>query len=105
MSIFKRELDPYKWRYERMEGRHMFMIRHGVLPGFVAGIAFAALMLLFDNGYSVYFNGIVFACITTPVYLGFAWVMWETNEDAFAQWVVDEAERLQAEARRKKLSA
>ena len=106
MTLFKRKLDPYKWRFERTLGKRSFMIRRGVMPGFVAGLTFAALMLLMGQENSVFFNGIAFCLVTTPIYLGMAWVMWETNEDAFASWVVEEAARLERlRGRKGKLSA
>ena len=94
MLVIKRKIDPYQWRHERAQGRRLFMISHGVLPGFVAGVAYAALMVLFGSSFSVYLNGTVFALITTPIYLFLAYVMWEGNEEAFAEWVLKEHQRI-----------
>ncbi len=94
MFVFKRKIDPYKWRQERAQGRRLFMISHGVLPGLVAGVAYAAIMILVGSSFSVFVNGTVFAMVTMPIYLFLAYVMWEGNEEAFAAWVLEEHHRI-----------
>ena len=95
MRLLQRELDPYKWRIERAKGKQIYLINHGVLSALGAGVAYAIFMALFGN-YDVYFNGVVFCLLTLPIYLFMAYVRWETNEEAFAQWVTEEYARLQA---------
>jgi hypothetical protein len=95
MGLFTRELNPHKWRIERAKGRQMYFINHGILSALAAGVAYAIFMALFGK-YDVYFNGVVFALLTLPVYLFMAYVRWETNEEAFAGWVAEEYDRIQA---------
>ena len=94
MFVMKRKLDPYKWRHERAQGRRLFMVSHGVLPGLVAGVAYAALMIMIGSSFSVFVNGTAFALVTMPIYLFLAYVMWEGNEEAFANWVLEEHQRI-----------
>jgi hypothetical protein len=95
MTLFEREIDPYKWRLERAKGKRIYLINHGILSALAAGVAYAAFMAVFGN-VDVYFNGVIFMLLTLPVYVFMAYVRWETNEEAFASWVVEEHARLRA---------
>lgn len=94
MVFINREFDPYKWSIMRRKGKSLYFIDYGLLPGFIAAIAYAALMVVMDGQSSPYLNAAAFALVATPIYIWLSHRSWEFNEDAFASWVVEEGRRL-----------
>ncbi len=94
MVFINRQFDPYKWSIMRRKGKSLYFVDNGLLPGFIAGIAYAALMVVMDGQSSPYLNAALFALVATPIYIWLSHRAWEFNEDAFASWVVEEGRRL-----------
>ncbi len=90
MGFFNRVFDPYQWRNVRSKGKGLYFVDNGLLPGFVAGIAYAALMVLMGRTSSPYLNAAIFTLVSTPIYIWMCHRKWEINEDAFAAWVAEE---------------
>ncbi len=94
MVFINQEFDPYKWSIMRRKGKSLYYVDNGLLPGFIAGIAYASLMMVMDSHSSPYLNAALFASVATPIYVWMSHRTWEVNEDAFASWVVQEGRRL-----------
>ncbi len=91
--MYGRSFNAYEW--SRMRGnKALYYVDHGVRPGLIAGVAYAALIALLGGPYSPYINAPVFALLTTPIYLWLSYRAWEANEEAFAAYVVEEGRRL-----------
>ena len=89
--VFSRSFDPYIWVSVRRKGRSLYFVDNGLMPGLVAAICYAALMMLFGSDSSPYLNAAVFALFTTPIYVWISYRAWEANEDALAAWVAERA--------------
>ncbi len=102
--MFRQPFNPYRWGVERSKGRALYFVDHGLRPGLIAGVAYAALMALFGSDSSPYLNAAAFALLSTPIYVLMSARAWEANEDAFAEWVVKENQRLMRQMNRKRAS-
>jgi len=91
--MYGRAFDPYEWSRIR-HNKGLYYLDYGLRPGLIAGVAYAALIALLGGPFSPYVNAPVFALLTTPIYMWLSCRAWEANEDALADFVLEESRRL-----------
>ena len=94
MKWLSDEFDPHRWRFIRQKGKNSYILDHGILPGLAASFGFAFLLWALGIAWPPYALALIFALFVSPVHYWLCHRNWESNEDAFAQWIVDESRRL-----------